>query len=201
MTHTDGMYWFNVGDPTLLGWFTLVAYLLAALFCWRASRVCRWGSIAMKHAHPQEAHRQHRLAAWWTGVALLMILLGLNKELDLLQKLVSNWGKAVALQQGWYEHRRAVQWTFIVVLVLLSAGSTAVVIGFLRDVLSRIALASAGVALILSYVLLRAAVFNVLQDSTTGHVVAVAWVLELSGLALVLWCAVRTMRSPGAGRP
>jgi hypothetical protein len=199
MAAGDSTSWFHVGDPTVLGWFTLVAYLSAAVLSWRASRVCRWGAFAMQPSDPQEAGRRRRLTAWWIGIAILLILLGINKELDLLQRLVRVWGKAVALDQGWYENRKALQRTFVASLMVLTAAIAGVVLHWLREVWRRIAPAMAGIALIVSYALLRAALFNAIPASHHGLVATSMWVVEIAGIILVIWAAVRGPRPGGAG--
>lgn len=191
---------FEAGDPTFLGWFTFAAYLVAAVLAWRAWRVCRSNALLLRNRDAREARRQHRLAIWWLGMAVLMTLLGLNKELD-LQRLVGEWGKAAALSQGWYEDRRTVQRAFIALLLLLSTASVAAALIALRDVWGRIALPFAGLALILAYVLTRAAAIHVLRGAVPESVTSSLWLLELLGIALVLWCASRAARSTGARRP
>src|SRR6266540_5387037 len=93
----------GIGDPTFMGWLTVVGYFTAALLCWMAGR-------SDQRAHPQSGYpRQPRL---WFGLALLLTLLGVNKQLD-LQTWFTLALKSAAEAQGWYEQRRVFQAAFI----------------------------------------------------------------------------------------
>jgi hypothetical protein len=169
----------RAGDPTPLGWLTLAAYLLAALACGRA------GVASLRRRHG-------RLAAWWFGAGLLMLVLGLNKELD-LQTPFGQWGKQIALAQGWYEQRGAVQRGFVAGLAAVALAALALAAHALRDVWRTIAPALAGVALVLAYALLRAALFHVLRKGPYAPLLTLLWPLELAGIGLVAWGAWRTV--------
>jgi hypothetical protein len=187
MTSEVGTAWLEVGDPSFIGWFTSAAYLLAAAFAVRAGRALRSGACEVAH--------RHRLAAWWLGVAVLLLVLGLNKELDLLQKLVRSGGKALALKQGWYQDRKTVQAAFIVLLGLLSAGAALAAALYFRHVWFRIAMSAAGVALIVFYALLRATEFHVANGHVPEMIASLDWIPEIAGVMIVLWCALAAGRS------
>jgi hypothetical protein len=177
----------------------LLAYLLCALACRRAWRACRFGAGILRTSHPDEAAHQARLAAWWFVVGVVMLLLGLNKELD-LQTLVGSWGKQVAREQGWYSQKRVVQVVFVTALVLATLVALASAAYALRHVLRRIALGLAGLGLVFVYALLRAALFHTVRDPSSQNALAWVWPLELAGIALVAWAAWRAS-SPLRGRP
>src|SRR5688572_10854983 len=129
LAFTDGDRWRpGIGDPTVMGWVTVACYLGAAFLCWRAatkgvaSRNVRW---------------------FWTGLAALLLLLGINKQLD-LQTAVTFIGKDFAKATGWYEHRRIVQGIFIVFIALFGAAATAALFWLYRREMKRIGLALAG---------------------------------------------------------
>jgi hypothetical protein len=195
----DGRAWIEAGDPTILGWFTSAGYLLAALFAFRVWHRCRFSARIWTGRDTHEADRYGRLATWWMGVTVLMLLLGLNKELDLLQKLVTVWGRAAAISLDLYGDRRMAQRAFIALLVLLSVGAGVVALHHLRGVRKRVAPALFGVALVLAYAVLRATVFN-MKDARFGTLAEFMWVVEVAGILLVLWCAVRDLRV-GVHRP
>jgi hypothetical protein len=196
-SQNDGHWHLQAGDPTVLGWLTLVAYLLAALACWRASRTCRFGARMLERVHVDEAANQLRLAAWWLAAGVLMLTLGLNKELD-LQTLIGEWGKQMALDQGWYPERRSVQRLFVLLFgtaLLVGLGAAAFL---LRHVLDRIAPALIGIALVFVYIGGRAMLFLVLRDRPVAGLLSISWPLELAGIALVAWSAWRAAQ-PGRG--
>ncbi|MEO8314742.1 MAG: hypothetical protein ABI645_08105 [Pseudomonadota bacterium] len=193
MTPTE-QHWLEAGDPTFLGWFISLIYLLAAIFALRAWWICRAGARAQQAGQTSDAD-MHRLATWWLGVGVLMILLGLNKELDLLQKLLREWGKTAAISQGWYPNRVMVQHAFIALLALLLGGAGAIALHYVRGFISRIASAMVGVALVLTYALLRAAIFNGLRETMPALLITFEWLLEPAGILLVIWCATRASRT------
>ena len=93
----------GIGDPTIMGWTIAAAYLVAAGFCAayarRADRV--WAA---------DRFRLHR--AFWWSLAAIMLLLGINKQLD-LQTLLTLVGRQLARTQGWYSHRQTFQMWFV----------------------------------------------------------------------------------------
>ncbi len=63
---------FGINDPTLIAWTIFVVYFIAVYFCWRASTT--------------ELSRSQSAVRWiWRVLALLLVGLGLNKQLDLHQ--------------------------------------------------------------------------------------------------------------------
>ena len=90
-TDIRGEWHLGIGDPTPMGWFIAFAYLAACLACasvWvaerRASRLGRPGS-----------------PLFWSVLTVLMLLLGVNKQLD-LQTLLNDIGRRIARSEGWY---------------------------------------------------------------------------------------------------
>src|SRR3954468_15751872 len=80
----DGQWRPGIGDPTLLGWTTVVAYFAAALACGRTA--------AAKGGRP---------TPFWSLLSLLLVFLGFNKQLD-LQSVLTEIGRRLAREQGWY---------------------------------------------------------------------------------------------------
>lgn len=189
----DGTWRLQAGDPTVLGWATLAGYLLAAWACGRAWKSSRVGAQRLELAHAIEASHQRRLAAWWLSVGMLMLALGVNKELD-LQLLLGEMGKQLALEQGWYAQRKMVQLAFVTLFGTVLVASLSVAGFLLRRLIYRIWPATVGVALVLAYAGARAAIFHALRDSVDGTLASRLWVFELLGIALVAWSALRASR-------
>ncbi|MEM7680590.1 MAG: hypothetical protein AAF288_01405 [Planctomycetota bacterium] len=165
----DGGWRPGIGDPTVLGWATLAAYLAAAVLCLMARKMAR---------------DRVELAFWWVGFALLL-LLGINKQLD-LQTLGGGWVRQWAKDSGWYEDRRKVQALFVAAVV--GAGVFAVTLAawvtFRRW--RRLGLACLGLALTCAFVAIRAASFHkvdVMLGKTFGPL-KLNVVLELGGIVL-----------------
>ena len=83
----------EIGDPSVMGWATVAAYGACALLAFWAARV-----------RPAD---DRRCFWFWVTVGLLMVVLAVNKQLD-LQTLFTDIGRQVARHQGWIEQRRTV---------------------------------------------------------------------------------------------
>lgn len=190
VTGTDGRWHFGVGDPTLLGWLTFVAYFVACAACVRAMLSSRFGAQKLAQVSPEEANNQRALAVMWLGLSVLMLLLGMNKQLD-LQTLLTEVGRDLAKAQGWYGGRRVVQVAFLAGLTLFAGGAGLALSYALRKVLKRVLPVMLGVGLIVAYVLVRAATFNHLAPGGGRASALPVWILELSGILLVTFAAHR----------
>lgn len=164
-----------IGDPTILGWLTVLAYGLAALGCVLAVR--RPGRV--------------RLRLFWGGLAVLLALLCVNKQLD-LQSALTAFARCAAQIQGWYDTRRGIQIAVIAVFALVALLLVALLSWRLRHDVGEIWSALIGVWLLLSFVLIRAAGFHkvdALINIDVGFVTVNA-LLEMGGIFLILAGAV-----------
>ena len=185
----DGRWAPGIGDPTLMGWLTVVAYFATAWLCFRASR--------RANGFDPYATTDSKLAFVWMGLALLLCALGFNKQLD-LQSLLTQIGEDMAHAQGWYEHRRVVQSIFVAGIAIGSVAAGGLVLFWLRDRLQQLWPAIAGTALMLGFVVIRAASFHDvdwLLYRATGPI-QLNWILELGALGIIAWSSVR--RTPAA---
>src|SRR5437899_2447181 len=95
-----------VGDPTVLGWTTFALYLIAAILSFRAATVSR-------------SREQAAVGQVWSWIALALLVLGLNKQLD-LQTLVIQFAAGLARREHVYEYRRTIHALFFLGLMTLS---------------------------------------------------------------------------------
>jgi hypothetical protein len=102
----------GIGDPSPVGWLTVVLYLLAAWICLLCARRSR---AASPHAPPGRWERR-----LWAAFAVVLLALGLNKQLD-LQTAFTEVMRGLAREEGWYEARHQYQFAFIGALVVLAA--------------------------------------------------------------------------------
>jgi hypothetical protein len=155
----------EIGDPSFMGWFTVFAYAVAALLAWRAWSV-----------------RRERI---WLGTAVVMALLCVNKQLD-LQSLVTDIGREVARQGGWYEDRRRIQKGFVLAVLAGAGLFGGWLIWRFRDILVRHKLLAAGLFLLLTFIVVRSISFHhvdvFLKSGIAG--VKMNWLLELGGISL-----------------
>jgi hypothetical protein len=134
----------GVGDPTPVAWVVVVIYVLAIL-------------VALRNL--VAARRSGQPADFWGLLAVMLLLLGVNKQLD-LQVWLTEAGRDLALSQGWYERRRLVQWIFVAVLLVAMVFSILRVRERWADLWHQYRLVCAGVCLLLLFVFLRAASFQ-----------------------------------------
>lgn len=161
-------------DPSPIAWFVVAAYLVGAAAAFLASRSPR-----------------RRDARFWVGTALLLLLLGINKELD-LQSVLTESARELARSFGWYEQRRLLQGLFL--LALAGAGMALIVAlaRRLRGSSPPVQAAAAGIVLLFAFILLRAASFHHLDDWVTIDLAGIrsSWWLELAGIAVIAVSAI-----------
>jgi hypothetical protein len=124
-----------------------------------------------------------------------LFALAVNKQLD-IQSLLTDIGRVLAHRQGWYEARRGVQKTFILALLLLGAVGLAGVWYLARGPMKELRISLAGLVVILTFVVTRAASFHHMDRLIGTRVLGMRMngVLELSGIFLVAFGAALTIR-------
>lgn len=201
----------GIGDPSFGGWLTVAAYLAAAAACWWASMAERRRGEPRRAAHAifwkggfdrppsppgpsgsarGEADSIGRRVLFWRLLAAGMLVLGINKQLD-LQTMIQVLGRDLAREQGWYEDRQAVQRAFIFGVAVVGIGVLTTFAFLFRSVALRRPLAPIGLVCLFAFVLVRASSFHHV-DTLLGRAllgVRVNLLLELGGIALVLLSA------------
>lgn len=158
-----------IHDRSVTAWVIVALYFAAAAAAFWASRSGR--------------RRDRR---FWEGTAVLLALLGLNKELD-LQTLLTDTARKLAHFEGWYEYRRLVQGAFL----LLLAGAFVIAIIALTRWLRRSVLpvkaASLGIALLLTFIVMRAGSFHHIDQWVTVSMAGLrrGWWLEIAGTVVI----------------
>lgn len=172
----------GIGDPTVMGWLTVAAYFGTALLCLREA------VLAIQRSRAREVQ------IFWSVLTTLLILLGVNKQLD-LQTLLTLTGRKLAIAQGWYENRRPVQMVFVT-MVAVAGTFGAVAMNRLVRRYPEMRLSLAGFVSLLVFVVVRAASFHHMDQLINFRFwgVRMNWMLELGAIGLV---AVGTMRASG----
>jgi hypothetical protein len=189
----DGRWIAGIGDPSVVGWVTVTLYAAGA-------------ALAARNA--AAAQRSGVPVSFWLVLTALLLALGLNKQLD-LQSWFGQTGRDMARAQGWYESRRAVQAAFI---ALLGAGAVAVLIWARRQwegLWSEYRWVFGGVALLLVFIVTRAASFHHIDEfigidvgvTSFGRALELAGVVAI-GAACAHWHAMhrRRVRALAVGR-
>jgi hypothetical protein len=171
----DSLHQFNwrpgIGDPDIGGWVTVVLYFVAVLSTWKTTR-----SIS--------APTERQL---WRTISILFVGLGINKQLD-LQTALTELGRIIAFQQGWYGERQSVQLWFIIGVCLTSILIATILIIWARKSPAPTWLALVGTATVLAFVLIRAASFHHIDRFIGERILGLKWnwVLEMTGIATVI---------------
>ena len=169
----------GLNDPSVIGWLTVASYAVAAILAWRAAQCAR--------AAGRQFDRR-----FWLVVCAAMVLLGINKQLD-FHILLTDIGRAWAVDHGWYQQRRGFQKAFM----LAVAAGAALVLAWggvatrRKDPAIRWALG--GIVLTTGYILVRAASFHhtdvLMRTAIFGH--RWNWAIEVAGIALAGYAAWR----------
>jgi hypothetical protein len=167
----------GIGDPTFIGWLTVILYFLAALGCWITSRTL--GSEGFAAGSTNEARA-------WRWIAVTFLALGINKQLD-LQTALTEAGRVLANLQGWYDQRQPVQVTLIAVITIICLMVSVVLGRWVRNAPGPTWLALSGSILVIYYVLIRAA-FHHVDRFIGAEVLGLRWnwILEIAGISVVL---------------
>jgi len=142
----------------------------------------------------------------WMMLGTLLMLLGINQQLD-LQTLMIQAGRELASAQGWYEHRRLVQKIFFGAFALALTASTVVLVFQWRGFLIKNRWVTMGLMVLLGFILMRAASINHLQADSLEAASEESWedFVELIGLLLIIgglgraWGGERNARSKDTG--
>jgi len=181
----------GIGDPTVMGWLTVIAYFGVAVLCLRAYKV----------AAPPTIFHSRGITRIWLALALLFIALGINKQLD-LQSLFTHIGRSIARDTGWYGRRREVQLLFIALLTV--GGSIAIIWLFwlTRHAMKTYGLALLGAIFTITFIIIRAASFHRVDEILGWSLLGVEmnWALELSGIVCVGVAAAATIGRYAADR-
>jgi len=169
----------GIGDPSFMGWLTVVAYFGTAWCCFSVARRLR-------------GRRKTEREAWfWLSMAVLLAALGVNKQLD-LQTALTEFGRLLAYRQGWYEDRRVFQRLFIVAVGAVAAVTVAVALWRARTSNRAVQLAILGACFIVAFVVVRAASFHRVDRMLFRYAfgwLRLNWFLELGGMAIVFVAA------------
>jgi NADH:ubiquinone oxidoreductase subunit K len=136
----------------------------------------------------------------WRTLAVALAVLGVNKQLD-LQTALTELGRMLATDEGWYESRHRVQRVFI-----LAVGSVAATIGMgLLVVMRRAPLGTrislVGFCALLAFVVVRASSFHHVDLFIRSRWWGIKgnWLMEVGGLLVILAGVGLRCRAVGRG--
>jgi hypothetical protein len=186
---TDNGEWhLGIGDPTPVGWVTVAAYLLATV---ASGRVWLADRRARKRGEPASA-------TFWMILTTLLLVLGINKQLD-LQTLMGDVGRRMAKAQGWYENRRVYQVIFISLVTAAGLISLGVFTWLAKSQWRRNFVALMGTVFLYVFVLIRASSIHHVDIMLRWEFLGWKWnwILELGGITVVGVGAYLAWKNPG----
>jgi len=187
MTNSEDAGWIGrwspgIGDPTIVGWVTVVLYAVAAVLCWRAAREC-------KKLQPKKTVRPLETKLWWF-LSIALWFLCINKQLD-LQTALTEFGRMISHREGWYEERQVYQKMFIEGLVLGGAFCACLLLVITWKMSRSIKLAMIGLCMLGVFVVIRASSFHHFDQFIGSSVFGIRWnwILEISGIGVIALAA------------
>lgn len=193
-TVSDGRWTPGIGDASWAGWLILAAYAVAACLAALAYRSCRSESLRLERTSPRDARNERLLAAFWLLASIIVMALGINKQLD-LQSLFTQELRDVARLQGWYNERRQYQFAFVVAIAGTSLLGIGTMAWALRGVLRKAWMAMLGLGGLTTFVVIRAASFHHVDTFLRRLTHAGNVALEFSAIAIIAAGAWRARRS------
>ena len=184
----------GIGDPTPVGWFTVAAYFFAAIFCFRAALKANVRSIDLATAARKEQYL-------WLAMAIILIFLGINKQLD-LQSLFTDIGRHLAKTGGWYDERHVYQSLFINSLAIGAVFAGGLIFLFLRKAKASVKMALLGLGFLVTFVVARAASFHRADLFLGSEILGWRWnwVFELSGIGIIALSSIIYLRAEKADK-
>lgn len=161
----------GIGDPSLIGWFTVCSYYLTATLCLLRMVI--------------ERQRKGE-GTFWGIICFGMILLGVTKQFNLLGAL-TEMGRMMALSGSWIEQRKVVQtWAMVVVIGVIVLTAITINTLFAR-VVTRNVLTICGFAYLVALVILRGISLHQFGAALSYEIwgIRINWLAELSGVYLV----------------
>jgi hypothetical protein len=184
-----GAWEWRLGDNHALGWSITGGYAVAAVLA----------ALVVLRA-PFDADTRARERVFWLLVALFLLFMAVNKQLN-LQTTLRVAGRCVAQTEGWYRARGEIQARFVLVLGASLAVLGLATLWWLRRAVRRNLPALAGCILLAGFVALRAAEIANVQQALRWDFLRIPvqrWV-EIAGIALIVGGGLWALRRRGSG--
>jgi hypothetical protein len=173
----------GIGDPTFGGWLTVLLYTAAAASVW----------VLLKQVDFTRGEREQWV---WRGMLVGLILLGINKQLD-LQSALTELGRIIARHQGWYHNRAQFQEAFIAGTGILGLTLLAALVSLAWGAPVATLSALAGGFVLLVFVMARAVSFHHIDRLLSLDLGGVKynWIMEMGALVWILASAALRRRN------
>lgn len=105
LTVAASTWTFGINDPSLIAWVIFGVFFAVAYLCWRARTNA---TLAL----------EPRIPLLWTILSIALILLGVNKQLD-LHRLIMDVGRDLVAAQAWRSYSPVLLGVFVTSVVVL----------------------------------------------------------------------------------
>ncbi len=172
----------GIGDPSLIGWLAVMGYFITA-------GLCAWVAVRLGRGTGGPQRRS------WAILALVLVVLGINREMD-LQGLLLAWGRSFAYEQGIFENRRALQMIFLGLLAVVALTALFLSYWMNRHHWREQGWMLVGSVFLVTFVLLRASSFHHFQDFLAFPLggVRLHRIIELFAIAWLAGSALKRLR-------
>lgn len=173
----------GIGDPSIVGWLTVVAYGVAAFLC---------AAVAWQANNRRRRDDDDPTVLFWGIVALMMFALGINKQLD-LQSLFTQVMRDMVQAAHWYDRRRELQATFIFAIIAVAPIVGVAALRMMPMLHRNMKVALIGLIFVYTYVIVRAASFHHVDRFIGSSILGLKWnwLLELGGIIAIAYAAMR----------
>jgi DNA-directed RNA polymerase subunit RPC12/RpoP len=168
----DGRWHAGIGDASVFGWVTVAFYVLAAARCLvKANASRKFGGYYQ----------------FWLYLAAFLLLLGMNKQLD-LQSWLTEFVKDNALVNDWYLYSKRVKFAFILALGLGMLTALLSIRLFLANSWRHNKLTWWGIILLCTFILIRAASFHHFDILINRPILGltISMLLEVGAILLII---------------
>jgi hypothetical protein len=181
----------SIGDPTFLGWLTVIAYFYSVLLAFKIA-------FYAENIFASEFIKKQK--SFWLILGLVMLFLGINKQLD-LHTLLTAIGKYYAHQDGWYQHRREIQFYVIGGLLISMISLLLLFMHKMKGILMTNMFAIIGLAIILIFIIIRATSFHHIDFFMNISIfnIGLYRILEISGISTVVAFALYLLKKGNKG--
>jgi len=174
--------------PSLGSWIT------AALYFWGAYS-CRATAIRLKVGSLETRA--------WTAIAVLLVLLGVSELLQ-LQPAITNFGRSIAIDEGWYWRRQGIQAAFTKIGAALTVVFSLGLFLSARRTSLECAIALACAVMIVGYIFVRAVSLHQVDALLLRTMFGLHWsrIPEFAGSVFILLSSLsRRLRAMPNKRP
>jgi hypothetical protein len=187
VTTLNGEWQPGIGDPTFMGWFTVFAYLATGVLC----IIC-----AKETFRIPDRYQFHDYHWFWWGLALIFLVLGINKQLD-LQTWFTITAKKFALTGGWYGDRRLFQGLFIGWLIFGLSAFLAWFKKYFRRMGKEFKFILYGLAFLSAFIVIRAISFHQVDQLLHVNLLGfqMNWILELGGIIYIAFGSIKYLEN------